>query len=724
MQIAKVLIEHPNVNIQHTFDYVVDEHIVEKGMRVEVEFNRQKVIGFVEELVVIEEEKKTYEEKLGFQIKSIITVIDEEPLLNEELFTCAEYLSYITIAPKISVFQAMLPSKLKPRSSFGKIKEIAYVTFIHNKDNNYKGKKKEALDFMSRVSKIERSEFNRNFTGVLKQLEKDGFVSVVFEESVFETVFGKTEKHLELRSGQQEAFDNINNSNKDIILLHGATGSGKTEVYLHLAQKALDEGKQVLILVPEISLTPQMVQRVESRFGNQVAIYHSRLNNQEKYEQYQRVRKQEVSIVVGTRSAIFMPFEALGLIVLDEEHDGSYKQDSLPRYHTRDVAIWRGNYHSCKVVLGSATPSLETYARAHKGVYELVELNERINGQALPKCHLIDTRASLQSGDNHILTEKMRNEIKKRFEKKQQVILLLNRRGYIPIIKCRDCGEVVMCKHCDIAMNYHKDEKVLICHTCGFTQKMPSHCEQCGSTQFVWWGYGTQRLEEECQQLFSNAKIYRMDTDTVSKKGSHEKILNDFEKDGDILLGTQMISKGLDYPRVTMVGILSADALLARSDYRSVELTFDLIVQASGRSGRADIIGEVFIQAFDTSHYAITTACRHDYKRFFQEEMQYRHVGFYPPYCYMCSIVFSHKEEVICDDESSLFLTQLQTYENLRILGPSQLLKKRNLARSRILVKCASFEEMLRIIHQEYDGWVSERKRCSVVIDVNPLYLD
>jgi primosomal protein N'' len=724
MQIAKVLIEHPNVNIQHTFDYAVTTQNVEKGMRVEVEFNKQKVIGFVEDIVVLEEDKHHYEEMIGFEIKDILAVIDEEPLLNEELFACADYLSYITIAPKISVFQAMLPSKLKPKSSFGKIKETAFVQFLQDEDANYKGKKKEALDYLRTVSKMERSEFNRQFSGVLKQLEKDGFVKVVFEESKFEALTKETMQHLDLRSGQKEAFEKIKKCNKDIVLLHGATGSGKTEVYLHLAQNALDEGKQVLLLVPEISLTPQMVQRVESRFGNQVAIYHSRLNNQEKYEQYQRVRRKEVSIVVGTRSAIFMPFESLGLIVLDEEHDSSYKQDSLPRYHTRDVAIWRGKYHACKVILGSATPSLETYARAHKGVYELVELNERINGQELPKCHLIDTRTSLQSGDNHILTEKMRHEIKKRLEKKQQIILLLNRRGYIPIIKCRDCGTVVMCKHCEIAMNYHKDEMILICHTCGFTQKMPSHCESCGSTKFTWWGYGTQRLEEECRQLFPNAKTYRMDTDTVSRKGSHEKILNDFERDGDILLGTQMIAKGLDYPRVTMVGILSADALLARSDYRSVELTFDLIVQASGRSGRADEVGEVFIQAFDTSHYAITTACRHDYKRFFREEMQYRHVGFYPPYSYMCSIVCSHKDQSICEEETNLFLVQLQAYENLRILGPSQLLKKRNQARSRILVKCANFEEMVQIIHKEYDLWLAERKRCSVVIDVNPLYLD
>jgi len=724
MQIAKVLIEHPNANIGHTFDYAADHVNVEKGMRVQVEFGFQKLIGFVEEVLIIDDNKDDYQEKTGHGIKNILQVIDEEPLFNEELFLCAQYLSYITISPRISVFQAMLPTKLKPRSSHGKIKETAFVQLLSENEDSYKGKRKEALDCLRTQQRMERIAFNKQFPATLQQLVKDGYAEVVFEESKFLPIAKDTVEHLVLMPSQQKALDGVINSTQDVVLLHGATGSGKTEVYLHLAQKALDEKKQVLILVPEISLTPQMVQRVESRFGNQVAIYHSRLNHQEKYEQYQRVRRNEVSIVVGTRSAIFMPFENLGLIVLDEEHDSSYKQDSLPCYHTRDVAIWRGNYHGCKVVLGSATPSLETYARAHKGVYGLIELSERINGKSLPKCHLIDTKLALQSGDNSILVKRLREEIEKRLIKKQQVILLLNRRGYIPVVKCRDCGTVVMCKHCDIAMNYHKDENILICHTCGITQRLSETCEVCNSTHFTWWGYGTQRLEEECRKYFEKAKIYRMDTDTVSRKGSHEAILNAFEQDGDILVGTQMIAKGLDYPRVTLVGVLNADAMLARSDYRSVELTFDLIVQASGRSGRSDDVGEVMIQAFDVNHYAIKTACNHDYKRFFQEEMKYRHVGFYPPYSYMCSIVFMHKSLEVCSEEAREFFSQLMEYECLKLLGPSELLKKRDFGRVRILIKSANFDEMLKVIHHEYDKWLKERNKSSVSIDVNPLYLD
>lgn len=722
MKIAQVWIEHPSSTIDQVFDYLATADVF-RGTRVLVEFNRRQVIGFVEEVLETVETEEEYFLKNGYYLKPVLQLIDEKPLLNEELFSLAKEIAYRTVSPQISVFQAMLPSKLKPRSNKQQIKQTAWVKLIQF-DDSLKGKRKDAMNYLKDHPLLQRVEFNKMYSGILKELEKRELVEVFYQDTEYQVQTKVTKDHLPLTAQQETAYQKILASDKSVILLHGATGSGKTEVYLHLTEEVLQEGKQVLILVPEISLTPQMVKRVEERFGNQVAIYHSRLNDQEKYEQYQRVLKQEVSVVVGTRSAVFMPFHNLGFIILDEEHDGSYKQDSLPRYHCRDVAIWRGNYHSCKVLLGSATPSLESYARATKEVYELVVMKDRIYQQALPKCQVINTRIALERGEDAILTKQLLQEIQKRLDKKQQVILLLNRRGHTPIVKCRECNEVVMCKECDVAMNYHKDEHRLVCHTCGLTTPLPKVCSHCGSTHFTWWGYGTQKVEEECHKYFPDARIYRMDTDTVSKKGGHEAILSAFEHRGDILVGTQMIAKGLDYPRVTLVGILSADALLARSDYRSVEVTFDLIVQASGRSGRGQEIGEVLIQAFDPTHYAIQTACHHDYLKFFQLEMQYRHLGGYPPYTFLTSFVFSHKEVGKSFEEAQEFAQSLTTYSNLRILGPSELLKKKMQYRTRVLVKSKNFEEMISVIQKEYQLWLKKKSSVKVAIDVNPLLLD
>ena len=509
-----------------------------------------------------------------------------------------------------------------------------------------------------------------------------------------------------------------------VFLLHGVTGSGKTEVFLRLASKEIEKGKQVLLLVPEISLTPQMVKRVKQRFGAHVAIYHSGLNAQEKYEQYQLVKEHKVQIVVGTRSAVFMPFDRLGLIVMDEEHDTSYKQDSTPRYHCRDIAIYRGKYHDAKVLLASATPSLESYARAHKGVYALLQMPHRINGN-FPSVRIVEMRKSVAKGESYLLSDALLDAIYDRLQKKEQVILLLNRRGYTPILRCISCGYVQMCPHCDVAMSYHKEEKVLKCHTCGYSMNVPTHCPNCHEASWRYLGLGTQKLEEFVQIKFPDARILRMDADTTTRKHAHENLLKSFDEGhADILLGTQMIAKGLDIEKVTLVGIVNGDALLNRSDYRSAEMTYDLLEQASGRSGRGEYKGEVIIQAYDPNHYAIQCAAHHDYLSFFQQEMQYRHLTGYPPYRYLVSMVFSSKNNQDVQQSVEAAMRILSKKENCKILGPAQLHKIRDEERCRILLKGKDEQLLIHYVKDVYDKHLQTKQKARLDIDLSPYMLD
>ena len=515
-------------------------------------------------------------------------------------------------------------------------------------------------------------------------------------------------------------MDKIVESNKQVVLLHGITGSGKTEIYLQLARKIINGGKQVLFLVPEISLTPQMVERVKSRFFDDVAIYHSGLNAQEKYEEYQKVFNNEVKIVVGTRSAIFMPFNSLGLIIMDEEHDLSYKQDNSPSYHARDVAIKRADFFNCKVLLGSATPSLESYARSLKGVYELVELNVRVNNK-LPNIKLVNITKEIKNKKNFIISDDLKNKIQDRLNNHQQVILLLNRRGFSTSLRCQNCNTTIMCPHCDVAMSYHKDIKMLKCHTCNTALPYPNICPNCFSkNSFTTLGYGTQRLEEEVLRLFDGAKVIRMDADTTSLKNSHEKLLSDFSnKKADILLGTQMIAKGLDFPNVTLVGILNGDAGLNRNDYRSQEITYDLLTQASGRSGRSESDGEVVIQVYDDKNYVINSVIKQSYKTFFKKEMEYRKAGGYPPYNYLISLVFIGRKNVTVRFFAFIFKDKL--IGDFKVLGPSDLLKRNDQIRYRIILKGKNLDEMRNCIEEILE---KEKITCGIKIDVNPLYLE
>lgn len=478
-------------------------------------------------------------------------------------------------------------------------------------------------------------------TFIEKEAYRDPFANQTFEKTTA----------LSLNAEQQVAVETILQSVQEqqsqTYLLEGITGSGKTEVYLQVIAEVLNQGKTAIMLVPEISLTPQMVQRFKSRFGEHVAVMHSGLSQGEKYDEWRKIERGEAEVVVGARSAIFAPIENIGVIIIDEEHEASYKQEETPRYHARDLAIWRSEYHHCPVVLGSATPSLESRARAQKNVYQRLRLTQRANQAAtLPTIDVVDMRQEVENGNVSSFSMSLQEKLQERLEKNEQSVLLLNRRGYSSFVMCRDCGYVLPCPNCDISLTLHMDSKTMKCHYCGHEERIPYRCPNCGQDKIRYYGTGTQKVEEELQTLLPDSRILRMDVDTTRRKGAHEKILRTFgEGQADILLGTQMIAKGLDFPNVTLVGVLNADTALNLPDFRSSERTFQLLTQVSGRAGRAEKPGEVIIQSFNPEHYAIQLAKAQDYEDFYTKEMYIRHRGDYPPYYFTVQITASHPEE-------------------------------------------------------------------------------
>lgn len=491
-------------------------------------------------------------------------------------------------------------------------------------------------------------------TALLNEAAKNGWLTFIEKEAYRDPFANQTfEKTtaLSLNAEQQVAVETILQSVQEqqsqTYLLEGITGSGKTEVYLQVIAEVLNQGKTAIMLVPEISLTPQMVQRFKSRFGEHVAVMHSGLSQGEKYDEWRKIERGEAEVVVGARSAIFAPIENIGVIIIDEEHEASYKQEETPRYHARDLAIWRSEYHHCPVVLGSATPSLESRARAQKNVYQQLLLTQRANQAAtLPTIDVVDMRQEVENGNVSSFSMSLQEKLQERLEKKEQSVLLLNRRGYSSFVMCRDCGYVLPCPNCDISLTLHMDSKTMKCHYCGHEERIPYRCPNCGQDKIRYYGTGTQKVEEELQTLLPDSRILRMDVDTTRRKGAHEKILRTFgEGQADILLGTQMIAKGLDFPNVTLVGVLNADTALNLPDFRSSERTFQLLTQVSGRAGRAEKPGEVIIQSFNPEHYAIQLAKAQDYEDFYTKEMYIRHRGDYPPYYFTVQITASHPEE-------------------------------------------------------------------------------
>lgn len=720
MYLIDCWIEHPVRSLDKTFTYVSKKE-VQTGCRVLVPFGVKKLTGFTERCTYTDKTPSELKQQFGYEIKEIIEIIDEEPFINEELHDLALYMKDITLSTTISCFQAMLPSIIKPQGKLKKAVEEKWVK-LSDKEVSLTPKQLEAYQFVIEHGEMKYFDLRKQFGQYAHNLVEKGALILYSKEKSGNTYnIDSISKPLPLLPTQQNAMDEIDNSHDSIYLINGVTGSGKTEVYLQLAQKQLEKGKQVLILVPEIALTPQMIERVSSRFQNALAIYHSGLNPQQKYEQFKLVRSGEARIVVGTRSSVFLPFQDLGLIIMDEEHDGSYKQENQPAYHARDIAIHRGKYHHCKVILGSATPSIDSYARALKNVYHLVEMKERIN-HTLPHITLAETQKTMRQGESSILSEVLKEKMHEQLSKNKQVILLLNRRGFHTQLRCKSCGEIIRCPHCDLTMSYHRDIKKMKCHTCGTELNVPRICPQCHSTSgFTTFGFGTEKLEEEVHSIFPNEKILRMDRDTTSKKDSHSKILKAFgNHEASILVGTQMIAKGLDYPDVTLVGIINGDEGLNRTDFRSCEVTFDLLMQACGRSGRSKDEGEVVLQVFSKDHYTIDCLLKQDYVSFFNKEMQFRKAGQYPPYTYLISVTVSGLQQTKVDNEAIKIKNNLQG--DFKVIGVISLLKIKDRYRNRVILKGKNLDEMRTALKDLLE--TNQINMDSISIDVNPLTLD
>ncbi|MGT2667707.1 primosomal protein N' [Streptococcus rifensis] len=571
---------------------------------------------------------------------------------------------------------------------------------------------------------------------VVKYFRENGLISesqkeVSRSQAYFENV--SKEQPLRLNAEQAQAVEAITASigeSAKTFLLQGITGSGKTEVYLQVIEQVLQKGKTAIMLVPEISLTPQVTQRFISRFGKQVAILHSGLSDGEKYDEWRKIEAGQAKVVVGARSAIFAPLHHIGAIIIDEEHESSYKQDSHPRYHARDVALLRAKYNQASLVLGSATPSLETRARASKGVYQRLVLSRRANPLAqVPAVQVVDFRDYIGDTEGGNFTSYLLDKIQEKLSRKEQVVLLLNRRGYSSFVMCRDCGTVDQCPNCDISLTLHMDTKRMHCHYCGFTKAIPNTCPNCQSKSIRYYGTGTQKAVDELQELLPQARILRMDVDTTRGKGAHEKLLDAFgRQEADILLGTQMIAKGLDFPNVTLVGVLNADTALHLPDFRASERTFQLLTQVAGRAGRADKAGEVVIQTYNPDHYAIRFANEQDYEGFYAYEMKVRHQLLYPPYVYTVAITLSHREEtfVVKQAYEVMSLLRAQLSDQVVILGPTPkpIARTHNLFHYQIIVKYR-FEEQLSHVMNRILDFSQERdnKDLKLSIDHEPQHV-
>ncbi len=563
--------------------------------------------------------------------------------------------------------------------------------------------------------------------GLLTEYEREVYRDP-FEHRTFERT-----KPLPLTNSQQTAIGPILNAiemnQHEVFLLYGVTGSGKTEIYLQSIQEVIEKGQEAIVLVPEIALTPQMVHRFKGRFGNLVAVLHSGLSAGEKYDEWRKIQRKEVKVVVGARSAIFAPFENIGIIIIDEEHETSYKQEEMPRYHARDVAVERAKKYNCPVVLGSATPSLESFARAQKKVYHLLSLPSRMNNQKMPSVEIIDMREELREGNRSMFSRKLFDMLKDRIEKKQQSVLFLNKRGHSSFVMCRDCGYVVNCPNCDISLTYHRVNEHMKCHYCGYESYVPKHCPECNSEYIRYFGTGTQKVQEELGKVLPEARVIRMDVDTTGKKGSHERLLTEF-KDGkaDILLGTQMIAKGLDFPNITLVGVLSADTMLHLPDFRASEKTFQLLTQVSGRAGRHQLPGEVIIQTYTPEHYSVELASHHDYDQFYQHEMMMRKAHHYPPFYYLSLITVSHEDliKVVSATEKIVKYVRSQLSNEAVVLGPaaSPIPRIKNRYRYQCLIKYKRETNLSKTLKTVLDQYQKDTKSGLLVsIDVNPFIL-
>lgn len=574
---------------------------------------------------------------------------------------------------------------------------------------------------------------------VIRQMQEKKMIEVVSEEvcrnpSVYQSE--REEKNIQLTPSQQAVADTFleeyRKGERGISLLLGVTGSGKTEVYMKMIDGVIQEGRQAIVLIPEIALTYQTMQRFYAHFGKRASIINSRMSLGERSDQLARAERGEIDIMIGPRSALFTPFKRLGLIIIDEEHEGSYKSESVPKYHARETAAELARLTGASLVLGSATPSVESYRRALAGEYKLYELRERVSGRKLPEVEIIDLREELKQGNRTMFSRSLRRRMEERLEKGEQMMLFLNRRGYGGFVSCRSCGEAMRCPHCDVGLTAHKDGS-LRCHYCGYSVRMPEHCPHCGSPYIGVFGTGTQRLEEAVKREFPQARLLRMDMDTTRTKDSYEEILSAFGRgEADILIGTQMIVKGHDFPGVTLVGIVAADLSLFGADYRSAEKTFELLTQAAGRAGRGDTPGEVVIQTYQPEHYSIKKAADQDYRGFYEEELSYRKLLCYPPCGKLMAVLITSKDEKqaaeLAEELAGLVrgLCAQEKREGLEMLGPTKagISRIKDLYRFVIYFKEEEAGKKISEAKKIMETYLEQdpvKRECTVQFDFNPM---
>lgn len=638
---AQVIVDIAHSQVDKIFEYSCPPD-TKAGSRVKVPFGGRIIDGFI--LGV--SEKSSYPPE---KIKAVKEVFDELPALQEECFFLTERLSSRYKVPKAAVLRLFLPSEMR----LGKVREI-YKKFVKLRDiaapiSKSAKKQREILDYLSSLDECEYTYLCNKFgRGAVNALEEKGAITVEkrqIKRNPAPDIISE-EKPKTLTYMQGNAIESIENTPKMVHLIHGVTGSGKTEIYLSIIANEIKKGKTAIFLVPEISLTPQMLSQLRARFKGEAAILHSGLSAGERFDEWWRLRSGEAKIAIGARSAIFAPLENIGAIIIDEEHDSSYLSETAPRYSTVEVAKMRAEYNGCKLILGSATPSVESYKEATEGNYNLVTLPERINKRPMPEIIISDMRKEVKRGNPSPFSAALREELDATLKSGNQAIIFLNRRGYSQKVICRDCGYVAKCENCDVTLTYHSEEDCLKCHYCGTRYRMLPACPDCGGVHIRYSGTGTQRVVEELSNLFPNSRIIRMDNDTVSGKDGHYKILSKFaKKEADILVGTQMIAKGHDFPAVTLVGILDADMSLQFSDYRSGERTFQLITQVAGRSGRADTKGKVVLQTYCPENYILRYAVNYDYEGFFNNEIKIREATYFPPYSLICRVMVTGEDD-------------------------------------------------------------------------------
>lgn len=692
------------------FTYSVSDDlkdIVRVGFRVIVPLLNREIEGLIIGI----------RDSVDFETKPIVSLLDSEPVFDDELLSLGKYMRDEYLCSLMSAYESMLPDALKFNKTKTSIKYETYITKVGDIDNPSVYEKNvlklfDNGDVLKRDIKS-KSTLNRLLDmGVLKEAKREkNRLCVNYERRELRKL---TDKQL-------DAYNLLLNSKKSVCLLRGVTGSGKTEIYMHLIKDVISVGKTVIVLVPEITLTTQLIERFRSVFGSDIAVLHSALSSGEKYDEYRRIKDLKAKVVIGTRSAVFSPLTNIGLIVIDEEQEDSYKQENEPRYKTFDIALKRCEYNNAKLILGSATPTLESYAKAKIGRYELVELLDRVNNKKMPKVYVVDMKDEIKTG-NSILSRVAIDLIEDRLRNKEQIMILINRRGYSNYIMCMGCGNVLKCPNCDISLTYHKTNNTLRCHYCGYATNNLKRCPSCLSTDLVLRGIGTEKIEEYLKDKFSSARVVRMDRDTTTNKGMHEKIVKDFNDfKYDILLGTQMISKGLDFVNVTLVIVLSGDASLNIPDYRSAEKTFDMLTQVSGRSGRGKKNGVSLIQTFNPNHYSIILSKNHDYFRFYNEEMKIRKKLNYPPFCLLVSVRILSKDFEL----GSKLINKINKYlkcnldDTYTILGPTQSFKINNIYSFKLLIKYKNRTLLYKALNDIKSHHKS--KDAKLEIDFSPL---